>query len=131
MSAEIAVIKMLIDSAEVGAICQDRIYPLEAPQGEQLPYVIIEMSDNETFDSKSGKGAVDHSNVSVFCYGRSFKEANNLAQACRNSLEHISGTFNSVVVADVRYRGETSFNEEIENVKMFVIDQDYLIRIKL
>ena len=131
MNAEIAVIKILKDSAGVGALCADRIYPLEAPATTQFPYCIVELNGNEPFPTKDGTATVEHSSVNVFSYGKTYKEAYTLANAVKAALDGTAGTHQSVVVADIIYRGETAFSEEIENTKIYAKDQDYLVRIKL
>jgi hypothetical protein len=131
MNGEIAIVNILKADSGVDAICANRIYILEAPQGALFPYIIIEPSDNEPFPTKDGSSAVDHNSINVFSYGDSYKDAFTLANAVREALDGQSGTFNSVVVADIVYRGETGFNEEIENKKIYAKDQDYLVRVKL
>lgn len=130
MNGEIAIVNILLADSAVGAICEDRIYILEAPQGAQFPYVIVELSDVEPFETKSGVSTTDHNSVNVFAYGQTYKSAYTLANAVRDALDGNSGTFNGVNVVDIVYRGETSFNEEIENKKVYAKDQDYLVRVK-
>jgi hypothetical protein len=131
MNGELAVLDILRDDATVTAIT-DRIYLEEAEQTDELPYVIIELSDNEPFPTKSGKTGADHNMVNVFSYGNTYKEAKNLANACRNALDDkAAGTYNGVNVIDIVYEAESSFSEEIENRKVFAKDQEYKVRVKL
>jgi hypothetical protein len=132
MNGEIAVLDILRDDATVIGIAGDRIYLEEAEQEDELPYVIIELSDNEPFPTKSGAGGTDHNTVRVFSYANTYKQAKDLANACRLALDDVVGdTYNNVEVIDIVYQGESSFSEEIDNRKVFAKDQEFLVRVKL
>jgi hypothetical protein len=132
MNGELAVLDILRDDAAIIAIVSDRIYLEEAEQADALPYIVIEQSDNEPFPTKSGKTGADHNMINVFSYGNTYKEAKDLANACRTALDDkAAGTYNGVNVIDIVYDAESSFSEEIANRKVFAKDQGYKVRVKL
>lgn len=132
MKAEYAVLNILLNTSAVTDIVGTRIYLDEAPQEDEYPLIIVEEENVEPGPTKSGVSAVDYDTIRVFPYATSKATLRLLAQACRDALDgKAAGTYNSVAVDDVRFQGQTSFDEQIVNRKVHAKDQQYLVRVNL
>jgi hypothetical protein len=130
MNAELAILDILLEDEIVRGIVADRVYLNEAPQGDRLPYIIIEESDNEPNDTKDGASAVDYGRVNVFPYHTDQAELRTLAKAIRNAIEgKTPGTYRTVDFDHARFISQSGFNEEIENRKAYAKDQEYEVRV--
>lgn len=131
MNGELAVLSILLGASGVTAIVEQKIFLDEAPQGESLPYVIVELTDQQSYPTKSGKSGADDAFVNVFSYASTAKQRRELSDACRNALDDVSGTANGVNVVYCFFQNASGFTEQIKNEKVFVKDQEYKLRIKL
>lgn len=132
MKGEYAVLNILLNTAAVTDIVGTRVYLDEAPQGDEYPLIIVEEEDVEAFPTKSGVSAVDHDIIRVFPYAANKGTLRLLAQACRDALDgKVAGTYNSVAIEDLRFQGQTSFDEKIVNRKVYAKDQQYMVRVNL
>jgi hypothetical protein len=138
MNGELAVLKILLSNATVTDLVSNRVFLNEAPQGKELPYIIIEEEDVEPFPTKSGASSKDHDTIRVYPYSASQNQLRELYVACRNALDEYTGELNigdvdtgiiTLEVERIRYQGQTSFNDELENRKVYAKDQQYLVRI--
>jgi hypothetical protein len=131
MNGVYAISKILRDSSSVGAIVDDDIFIDDVPQGTTLPYIVLEEENIEPHESKSGVAATDHDKVRVYPYSSDPKELKTLAAACRAELDGTSGTYNSIVVVDIRFESQNGFSEEETNRKIYAKDQSYTVRVIL
>ena len=132
MRGEYAVLKILKDNAAVAAIVGSRVYLDEAPQNAQLPYVIVSEEDVEPFDTDDGKSVMDKDIVRVFPYAATKISLRSLSVSCRDALDHVApGPYNLELVELIVFENQTSFDEEIENRKVYAKDQQYSVWVSL
>lgn len=134
MNGEYAVLKMLLNDADVTAIVNTRIYLDEAPQKDPYPLIIIEEENNEPTDSKDGVSGADIDIIRVYPYAEDPAVLKTLALACRKALDGKSGTYNNVRVENIRFTNQNSFTDtaldaKIENRKLYAKDQEYEVRV--
>lgn len=132
MKGEFAVLKILLDTVAVSDIVGTRVYLDEAPEADQYPLIIVSEEDNEPFDTKNGVSAKDHDTIRVFPYAANKNTLRLLAQACRDALDgKAAGTYNNVQIEWLRFLNQTSFDDKIENRKVYAKDQQYQVRVVL
>lgn len=132
MNSELAVLGILRDDSAVTDIVATRVYLNQAPQAAILPYIIVEEQDVEPFNTKDGVSVSDHDTVRVYPYATTKRALISLYTACRNALDGVSnGIYNTVAVNHIYFKGQTSFDEQIENRKAYAKDQEYLVRVDL
>jgi hypothetical protein len=132
MKAEYAVLNILLNTAAVNALVGTRVYLDEAPATDPYPLIIIEEEDVNPAPTKSGVSAADRDIVRVFPYTSNKADLRTLAQTCRDALDgKIAGTYNGVAIDDLRFDGQTAFEEQIENRKVYAKDQQYSVRVNL
>lgn len=132
MKGEYAVLNILLTTTAVTDLVGTRVYLDSAPQTDPYPLIIVSEEDVEPGPTKSGVSAVDRDITRVFPYSENKNELRVLAQACRDALDgKDAGTYNSVGVQDIRFEGQTSFDDNIVNRKVYAKDQQYSVRVNL
>lgn len=136
MNGDIAVVDILTNDAAVGALVGGtgvnvaRVFMAQAPQSQEYPLCIVDVFDNEPYDSKSGVASVDHDMVKVFCYAATMDEAVNLQDAVRTALDGTSGTHRGVVVEYIRYLRHDSYYVPATNRGVYVRELDFMVRVQ-
>lgn len=125
-----AVLGILRDDVTVSGLISDRVYRNKAKQTAQYPLVIVELENVDPFPTKSGVSSKDHVFVNVYSYSTDQAQLDTLSEACRAALdEKAAGTYNTVQIETIRFQSETDFDEEIENRKVWAVDQSYMVRV--
>ena len=91
-----AIYKLLKDSADVGAICADRIYPELAQQDVDTPFIVYTVTDTTPSGTKNATSKLDTSRVELYCVSDDYTQAMSLGIAVRDELERQRGTIKSV-----------------------------------
>lgn len=64
----------------------DGIYPLQAPQGSRVPFIVLDqVSDSPEYELQ-GESGLSRLTAQVDCYGKNYAEADDLADKVRNRL---------------------------------------------
>jgi hypothetical protein len=128
MNAEISIVQILLATSAVTDIVGTRVYLDEAPQTDPYPLIIVEEEDVEPRDSKSGVSVLDVDTIRVFPYASNKNTLRLLAAACRAALDGKSlGTYGTYTIQDMRFMNQSSFDEKIENRKVYAKDQEYRV----
>lgn len=128
MKGEYAVLKILLDTAAVSSIVGTRVYLDEAPQSEVYPLIIVQEEDVDPRATKSGASVMEPDIIRVFPYAENKGTLKLLAEACRNALDRKTpGVYNNVEIIDLRFEGQSSFDEQIPNRKVYAKDQEYRV----
>jgi hypothetical protein len=84
----IAIVRaVLVGSAQVTAICGDRISPLIKAQGELLPNVTLQRTEVDPKNHLSGHAGIDSTVVQLDAWAETDQEARDLADACRQAMQ--------------------------------------------
>lgn len=96
MALENALVQHLEDSAGVGALAADRIYPRKAPQKPTFPFLIytVDGSANHTYHH-GGPSGLAMATIGITAVATSYKSMHQLAEAVRNLLQGLHGTLGS------------------------------------
>lgn len=125
-----AIVQILLADAGVSALVNNRVYRNEAPQGVSAPYVIVEVENVDPYPSKDGSSAADDVFLNVISYSESQSQLDTLSEAVRSSLdEKTAGTYEEVTLQVLRFQSENDFDDEIENRKLWAVDQSYVMRV--
>lgn len=106
MTIEAAVFQLLADSAAVGAICGDRIYPVQVPQGATLPCVTYGRVSAARWSAMGTDTGLVEKRFQVSCWAETYARANALAEAVRGALQRRRGTIDGVVIQDIFLDGD-------------------------
>jgi propanediol dehydratase large subunit len=131
MKVGLAIRPLLTADSAVQAMISGRVYPEQAPEGAQAPFIVYSIVSNSPSDSKNGT-PIDEAQVEVFSINTTYANTNDLADKVRAALDRANITVNiaegSVVVDSIKYTNEvTEVNTE---KKLYVAIQDYTIRIR-
>ena len=101
------ILNLLINTQTISTLIGSRCYVNKAPQKAVLPYIVLTQLNSEEFLSLDATTSTLRSIVvDVDCKGRTFPEAESLANAVRARLTDYSGTAGSYTI------GASIFNSE-------------------
>lgn len=123
-----AIYKLLKDSAEVGAICADRIYPELAQQDADTPFVVYSVVDTEPSPTKNSTSKIDTARVELYCVGGDYSEIMDLGIAVRGALDRQSGTVSGVEVQSIDF--DTSDIQYDPDQAVYVLEHTYDVRVQ-
>ena len=130
MKVGLAIHPLLTGDSAVQAMISGRVYPEQAPEGAQAPFIVYSIVSNSPSDSKNGT-PIDQAQVEVFSINTTYANTNELADKVRAALDRSNITVDvaegEVVVDSIQYTNEvTEINTE---KKLYIAIQDYTIRI--
>lgn len=130
MKVGLAIHPLLTGDSAVQAMISGRVYPEQAPEGAQAPFIVYSIVSNSPSDSKNGT-PIDQAQVEVFSINTTYANTNELADKVRAALDRsnitVDVTEGEVIVDSIQYTNEvTEVNTE---KKLYIAIQDYTIRI--
>ena len=120
------VVDVLVQSAGVGAICANRIYPDRAKQTDVFPFIVVSMVSQRADDDKDGVSDLDIGEVQVSSFATTSGGAFDLNEAARTALERYSGTNKTIVIQSIRYLNTVTLYEE--DARVFHYATRYQVR---
>jgi hypothetical protein len=123
-----AIYKLLKDSADVGAICADRIYPELAQQDVDTPFIVYTVTDTTPSGTKNATSKLDTARVELYCVSDDYETGMNLGIAVRAALDRVSGTVSGVEVQSIDF--DTSDIQFDPDQRVYVLEQTYDVRIQ-
>ena len=123
-----AIYKLLKDSADVGAICADRIYPELAQQDVDTPFIVYTVTDTTPSGTKNATSKLDTARVELYCVSDDYEQSMDLGIACRTALDRQSGTVSGVEVQSIDF--DTSDVQFDPDQRVYVLEQTYDVRIQ-
>jgi len=123
-----AIYKLLKDSADVGAICADRIYPELAQQDVDVPFIVYTVTDTTPSGTKNATSKLDTARVELYCVSDDYEQSMDLGIACRTALDRQSGTVSGVEVQSIDF--DTSDVQFDPDQRVYVLEQTYDVRIQ-
>lgn len=108
-----------------------KIFPVVCPQGEEQPYIVVFRTSAGSVPSltKDIRSELDYPTVSVLCYAKSYRQAELLAEATRESLERsdydtdAGYNFNSIWLTQERDLFDNS-------AQLYAIEQQFQCELK-
>lgn len=131
MAAELAFIDILRDDETIAGIVGTRISPIERPQAEIMPSIVVTRQGIEPSDTKDGVSTLDTEFIQVLIYSASLTSIITLEARIRTLLDRITpNTYNTVVIQSSQFTDGDQFSEQIENSKTLVTEHIYKVRVK-
>lgn len=110
-------------------LVSNRIYPSVAPQSSTLPFITYSTVTNTPNETKSGASKVDYILIQFDVYGDTVLAVEGVTEALRATLDFITpGTYNSIQIDGVSFRGERTLYEEDFEVHRKSIDFQFRIK---
>lgn len=106
MEAGKVIYKLLKDSADVGNICGDRIYPEVANQVDTMPLCVYTIESADPSGTKQGTSTLDIVQFDVMCMSTDYAQCMDLGTATRGALDRIGGTINGVPVQSIDFQSQ-------------------------
>jgi hypothetical protein len=127
-----AIYYLLKDSADVGAICADRIYPEIAQQDADVPFIAYTITDTTPSGTKSGSSDLDTARVELYIVSDDYAEAMDLGIAVRSALDRQGGDIgpvgNTVAVQSIDF--DTSDVDYDQEQGVYITEHTYNMRIQ-
>lgn len=123
-----AIYNLLKDSADVGAICADRIYPELAQQDVDVPFIVYTVTDTTPSDTKNSTSKLDTARVELYCVSDDYEQSMNLGIAVRGALDRHTGTVSGVEVQSIDF--DTSDVQFDPDQRVYVLEQTYDVRVQ-
>ena len=123
-----AIYKLLKDSADVGAICADRIYPELAQQDADVPFIVYTVTDTTPSATKNATSKLDTARVELYCVSGDYETGMNLGIAVRSALDRVSGTISAVEVQSIDF--DTSDIQFDPDQRVYILEQTYDVRVQ-
>jgi len=120
------IISQLVNSQEVAAFVDDRIYPVHIPQGvERKPCIAVWIGGNDPSNTNFGKSPVDNMNFMIHVDGKTYADLDALCSDIRDVMEAYGG----IKVQKIRYVTEND-NEFDTNNNLFSRVMTFNVRIQ-
>lgn len=127
-----AIYYLLKDSAEVGAICADRIYPEIGQQDADAPFVAYTVTDTTPSGTKSGSSDLDTARVELYMISPDYAQCMDLGIAVRAALDRQGGDIgpagNTVAVQSIDF--DSSDIEFDVDQRVYILEHTYNMRIQ-
>ena len=127
-----AIYYLLKDSAEVGAICADRIYPEIGQQDADAPFVAYTVTDTTPSGTKSGSSDLDTARAELYMISPDYAQCMDLGIAVRSALDRQGGDIgpagNTVAVQSIDF--DSSDIEFDVDQRVYILEHTYNIRIQ-
>lgn len=105
------------------------IYPVEIPEGEQMPAIAYSTAAGEGFNTLDGATSSGTARIQFACFGDSGRNAAVLARAVRQLLQGFNGTLpDGTEVDTVLFSFELDAYEYAPGIFQHTIDLEFLYR---
>lgn len=128
MNPGTVIFTLLKNSASVGALIGDKIYPVIAPPAVAVPYAVYTEISQTPILTQDGPFDSEF-NYDVMIYANQDSKAKQIAEAVKAALSWQTGTINTVGVERIRFESQSELDYD-EDRKNFIITQQYNIRVQ-
>lgn len=120
----------LINNGPVGALINNRVYPLSCPQEDRVfPKIIYELSNYSPVDSQEGASQLASHTIKLTLACRTYSQLQDLAQKVKNALHGSRETWGTTVVKGCFFEDESEtveFDDAGDDGKVYAQEQEYL-----
>lgn len=106
---------ILLADAPVLAVVSTKIWPMIAPQGSAMPYIVYSRIGTDHIEVLAGSAGLARATFQIDCWSDSFDTVRDLANKVRIALQGVQGTHASVVIDGINMTSEVDDYEEPEN----------------
>jgi len=86
------VFRIMSQSPAVSAIVGSRIYPVNLPQGAQVPAIVYTIEAIDPLVTLNGEVGIDNGSIEIICWSKDYSQSHAMAAAVREAFGG-SGTF--------------------------------------
>lgn len=98
---EAAIIQLLLNAAGVTALVSTRVYPVDRPQGSNLPVIVVKRIDGAPEYAADGETGLENGRIEVNAYATTYSSTMAIRDAVKAAL---SGVIDTVVLGvDVKF----------------------------
>lgn len=82
-----------------------KVYPGICPQPEHDPFIVLRITSKTDYDPCKGVPATTfEATFDVYIYTKNYEDGDDIANAVKDALDLVSGTYNEVVFDEIRYQ---------------------------
>ena len=122
------IITRLKADGQLQPLVSKRIFPVHVAQDEELPAIMVTITDMDTNPTKTAVSADDVLDLDVTVYSRTAKQAFDIADLVRRSLDNFSGTMGDTRVQSLRF--ESLNMNHFAGDDVYICGSDYTAHIK-
>ncbi len=124
MSVDSIIFGILSGNSAVTGVVGTKIYPSQAPQATQFPFVVFETISTMPNNTKSGVSEMDRYRIQVTTLAKENNQANDIADKIRTALDY----YKSVNVQLISFQSQNSAFDNISGQDgIFLKYQDYFL----
>jgi hypothetical protein len=124
MSVDSIIFGILSGNSAVTGVVGTKIYPSQAPQTTQFPFVVFETISTMPNNTKSGVSEMDKYRIQVTTLAKENNQANDIADKIRTALDY----YKSVNVQLISFQSQNSAFDNISGQDgIFLKYQDYFL----
>jgi hypothetical protein len=124
MSVDSIIFGILSGNSAVTGVVGTKIYPSQAPQTTQFPFVVFETISTMPNNTKSGVSEMDRYRIQVTTLAKENNQANDIADKIRTALDY----YKSVNVQLISFQSQNSAFDNISGQDgIFLKYQDYFL----
>ena len=122
------IITRLKADGQLQPLVSKRIFPVHVAQDEELPAIMVTITDMDTNPTKTAVSADDVLDLDVTVYSRTAKQAFDIADLVRRSLDNFSGTMGNTRVQSLRF--ESLNMNHFAGDDVYICGSDYTAHIR-
>jgi len=124
MTVDTIIFGILSGNSAVTGVVGTKIYPSQAPQTTQFPFVVFETISTMPNNTKSGVSEMDRYRIQVTTLAKENNQANDIADKIRTALDY----YKSVNVQLISFQSQNSAFDNISGQDgIFLKYQDYFL----
>ena len=122
------IITRLKADVQLKPLVSKRIFPVHVAQDAELPAIMVTITDMDTNPTKTAVSADDVLDLDVTVYSRTAKQAFDIADLVRRSLDNFSGTMGGTTVQSLRF--ESLNMNHFAGDDVYICGSDYTAHIR-
>ncbi len=133
---QVSILDVIFDrlkTTRAGSFVAQRVYADVAPQGVQMPYLIVEVDNGEYGRHLGGRDDLNNADITVVCVDNTKVGATHLAGFVQDAMQDWTDTFTDPAVSWCTHKGrlrrETEETDK-PNQRMFAFDVNFEISYK-
>lgn len=131
MSAEKAVIQLLLGSSTVTNLVGNKVFPQSIEQGVKIPALVVTRISGAPLYADDGEVGLSSPRIQIDCYAKTYTETKALADIVRTLLSAFDGTVGGTVIQFATLEDERDDREAATASEFpFRIIQDFIVWIE-
>lgn len=122
------IIDRLLADVRISPVVGTRIFPVHVDQDATLPAIMVTITDVDTNPTKTATSTDDVIELDVTVYSRTAKEAFDVAENVRTSLDNFTGTMGATNVQSLRFDSLNLNHFATDDV--FICGSEYIAHIR-